>query len=62
MLCKENMRKKIEFFSKSTSAKNLDERVIVDTNKNKHLEYFMNGSWRHSHNCKKNVNDKCNKE
>lgn len=56
------MRKKIEFFSKSTSAKNLDERVIVDNNKNKHLEYFMNGSWRHSHNCKKNVNDNCNKQ
>ena len=55
------MRRQIEFFSKSTSTKNCDERIIVDRNKNKHLEYFMNGSWRHSHNCKKNVNNTCTK-
>ena len=56
------MRRQIEFFSKSSSTKNGDERIIVDSNKNKHLEYFMNGSWRHSHNCKKNVNNTCAKK
>ena len=39
------MRKVIETIRKSNTAKNTDERVIIDNNNNKHLEFFMNGSW-----------------
>ncbi|MGD1834979.1 MAG: hypothetical protein ACPKQO_04590 [Nitrososphaeraceae archaeon] len=56
------MKRQIEFFAKSTSTKNFDERIIVDSNKDKHLEYFMNGSWRHSSNCKKHVNNTCTRK
>ncbi|MGD1837567.1 MAG: hypothetical protein ACPKPY_05865 [Nitrososphaeraceae archaeon] len=56
------MKRQIEFFAKSTSTKNCDERIIVDSNKDKHLEYFMNGSWRHSNNCKKHVNNTCTRK
>jgi len=56
------MRKVIETIRKSNTAKNTDERVIIDNNNNKHLEFFMNGSWRHSHRCKSVVNSQCIKK
>jgi hypothetical protein len=56
------MRKVIETIRKSNTAKNSDERVIIDNNNNKHLEFFMNGSWRHSHKCKTVVNSQCIKK
>jgi hypothetical protein len=55
------MRKPIEILSKSKNTRNNDERIITDNNHNKHLEFFMNGSWRHSSKCKKNTNTSCNK-
>lgn len=56
------MRKVIEIRRKSSNAKNCDERVILDSNKNKHLEFFMNGSWRHSIKCKTVINNQCIKK
>ena len=56
------MRKAIETIRKSNTAKNGDERVIIDSNNNKHLEFFMNGSWRHSNKCKIVVNNQCIKK
>ena len=53
------MRKAIETLRKSNTAKNGDERVIIDNKNNKHLEYFMNGSWRHSSKCKTIINNQC---
>lgn len=53
--------KKIEIFSKFNSSKNGETRVVFDNNKDKHLEYFMNGSWRHSPKCKENTNKVCDK-
>jgi len=56
------MRKVIEIRRKSSTAKNGDERVILDSNNNKHLEFFMNGSWRHSNKCKTITNNQCIKK
>ena len=56
------MRKVIEIARKSNTAKNGDERIIVDGNNNKHLEFFMNGSWRHSSKCKIVINSQCTKK
>jgi hypothetical protein len=56
------MRKVIEISRKSNTAKNSDERIITDSNNNKHLEFFMNGSWRHSYKCKNATNSQCNKK
>lgn len=56
------MRKAIETIRKSNTAKNGDERVIIDNNNNKHLEIFMNGSWRHSSKCKIIINSQCIKK
>ena len=56
------MRKVIETIRKSNTAKNNDERIIIDNNNNKHLEFFMNGSWRHSNKCKAIVNNQCVKK
>jgi hypothetical protein len=53
--------KKIEIFSKFKSSKNGETRIVFDNNKDKHLEYFMNGSWRHSPKCKENTNKVCDK-
>ena len=52
--------KKIEIFSKFKSSKNGETRVVFDNNKDKHLEYFMNGR-RHSPKCKENTNKVCDK-
>ena len=56
------MRKVIEISRKSNTAKNSDERIITDSNSNKHLEFFMNGSWRHSYKCKNFTNNQCTKK
>ena len=56
------MRKAIETIRKSNTAKNGDERVIIDSTNNKHLEFFMNGSWRHSSRCKIVINGQCIKQ
>jgi len=34
--------------AKSTSTKNGQRRVITNRDNIRHLEYFMNGQWRHS--------------
>ena len=39
--------------------KNGHERVVADTDNNKHLQMFMNGSWRHSHRCREYTNKDC---
>ena len=56
------MRKKVEMMARSTSAKNGQERVVNDRDNAKHLEYFMNGQWRHSNNCKDFTNKECQRE
>ena len=53
------MRKKVEMMAKSTSAKNGHERIVNDRDNAKHLEYFMNGQWKHSENCKTFTNKEC---
>ena len=53
------MRKVIETIRKSNTAKNSDERIIIDNNNNKHLEFFMNGSWRHDPKCREHTNKDC---
>jgi hypothetical protein len=37
---------------KSTSAKNGQRRVITNRDNIRHIEYFMNGQWRHSAGCR----------
>jgi hypothetical protein len=44
---------------RSGSAKNGDERVVTDRDNQKHLQYFMNGQWRHSDKCKEFTNAQC---
>ena len=51
--------KRIEMMAKSTSAKNGQQRVITNRDNIKHLEYFMNGQWRHSTRCKDITNKDC---
>jgi hypothetical protein len=41
---------------KSITAKNGHERVTTDRDNNKHLQFFMNGQWRHSDKCKQLAN------
>ena len=45
--------------ARSTTAKNGHERIVTDRDNVKHLEYFMNGQWRHSDNCKDFTNKEC---
>jgi hypothetical protein len=45
--------------AKSTTAKNGHERITTDRDRIRHLEYFMNGQWRHSHKCKEFTNKEC---
>jgi hypothetical protein len=48
-----------------TNPKNGYERVVTDTNDNtiKHLEIFMNGSWRHSNQkCREYINKDCKRK
>jgi len=49
----------IEMMAKSASAKNGQQRVITNRDNIKHLEYFMNGQWRHSAKCKEITNKDC---
>jgi hypothetical protein len=53
------MRKRVEMMARSTTAKNGHERIVTDRDNVKHLEYFMNGQWRHSDNCKDFTNKEC---
>ncbi|HEV8404300.1 MAG TPA: hypothetical protein VGQ13_00170 [Nitrososphaera sp.] len=46
----------------SGAPKNEQERTVTDRDGAAHLEFFMNGSWRHSTaRCKLRVNKACNK-
>jgi hypothetical protein len=46
----------------SGAPKNEQERTVADRDGVPHLEYFMNGSWRHSTaKCRLRVNKACNK-
>jgi hypothetical protein len=46
----------------SGAPKNEQERTIADRDGAPHLEYFMNGSWRHSADrCKLRVNKTCSR-
>lgn len=46
----------------SGAPKNEQERTVTDREGAPHLEYFMNGSWRHSRaRCKLRVNKDCNR-
>jgi hypothetical protein len=53
------MGKRIEIMGKSTTAKNGQERFISDRDNQRHLQYFMNGQWRHSDRCKEFANKDC---
>jgi hypothetical protein len=52
-------RKRVEMMGRSTTAKNGHERVTTDRNNTRHLEYFINGQWRHSDRCKDFTNKDC---
>jgi hypothetical protein len=44
----------------SGAPKDGQERIVTDRDGSNHLEYFMNGSWRHSTTiCKKKMNPAC---
>jgi len=45
--------------AKSKTAKNGHERITTDRDRIRHLEYFMNGQWRHSNKCKEFTNKEC---
>ncbi len=53
------MRKRVEMIARSTTAKTGHQRVVSDRDNAKHLEYFMNGQWKHSENCKDFTNKEC---
>jgi hypothetical protein len=44
---------------KSATTKNGHERVAINRDNVKHLEFFMNGQWRHSDKCKQFTNKDC---
>jgi hypothetical protein len=41
------------------SPKDGQQRTVDDRDGGKHLEYFRNGSWRHSSECRARVNKDC---
>ena len=45
--------------SRSTTAKDGQERTITDRDNIKHLQYFANGQWLHSDKCKEFTNKDC---
>ena len=53
--------KRIQLMQKSSTAKNGQTRIVEDRDTNKHLEFFTNGSWRHSPKCKDITNKNCTK-
>jgi hypothetical protein len=43
--------------------RNGDTRVIVDSDNAQHLEFFMNGSWRHNQQrCREHTNRDCKRK
>ncbi|HEY3095105.1 MAG TPA: hypothetical protein VGJ42_05035 [Nitrososphaera sp.] len=57
-----SFRNAIQIRTGSGAPKNEQERTVTDRDGVAHLEYFMNGSWRHSTaRCKLRVNKACNK-
>ena len=54
------MRDRVEMMNKSTTAKNGQKRFVSDRDNQRHLQYFMNGQWRHSDRCKDSTNKDCN--
>ncbi|MFL6315354.1 MAG: hypothetical protein ACJ71K_15010 [Nitrososphaeraceae archaeon] len=46
-------------YSNISNPKNGYERVVEDRDNSKHLQVFMNGSWRHSHRCRESTNKEC---
>ncbi len=53
------MRRQVEIMGGSITAKNGQERIITDQDNQRHLQYFMNGQWRHSDKCKGFTNKEC---
>ena len=53
------MRRGVEIMTKSTNAKNGDERITTDRENTRHLEYFNNGQWRHSDKYNNFINKEC---
>ena len=53
------MRKRVEILAGSTTDKNGYERIVGNIDNAKHVEYFMNGQWKHSENCKTFTNKEC---
>jgi hypothetical protein len=53
------MRRGVEIMAKSIAAKNGQERVITDRDNSRHLQYFINGQWRHSEKCREYANKEC---
>jgi hypothetical protein len=47
----------------ATNPKNGHERIVVDREDARHLEIFMNGSWRHiQEKCREYTNKDCRKK
>jgi hypothetical protein len=47
----------------ATNPKNGSERIVVDREDAKHIEVFMNGSWRHmQEKCREYINKDCRKK
>jgi hypothetical protein len=46
---------------RSSSPRDGQQRIVEDRDGEKHIEYFRNGSWRHSTTCKITVNKNCRK-
>lgn len=53
------MKRRVEMTGRSNTTKNGHERIVSDRDNNKHLEYFMNGQWRHSDKCREFTNKDC---
>ena len=53
------MRRRVEIMERSRTAKNGHERITTKRDNIKHLEFFMNGQWRHSDKCKDFTNKEC---
>jgi hypothetical protein len=57
-----SFRGSIQTRTRSGAPKNEQERTVTDRDGAPHLEYFMNGSWRHSTaRCRLRVNKACNR-
>jgi hypothetical protein len=57
-----SFRNQIQTRVGSGAPKNMQERTVADRDGAPHLEFFMNGSWRHSTaRCRLRVNKACNR-